>query len=35
LRISLATVHKHRELIRRKLGLANVDSNLTSYLQSM
>jgi PAS domain S-box-containing protein len=33
--ISLATVHKHRELIRRKLGLANVDSNLTSYLQSM
>ena len=35
LRISLATVHKHRELIRRKLGLANVNSNLTSYLQSM
>jgi PAS domain S-box-containing protein len=35
LNISLATVHKHRELIRRKLGLANVDSNLTSYLQSM
>ena len=35
LRISLATVHKHRELIRRKLGLANVDANLTSYLQSM
>ena len=35
LRISLATVHKHRELIRRKLGLANVEANLTSFLQSM
>jgi len=33
--ISLTTVHKHRELIRRKLGLSNVDVNLASYLQSL
>ncbi|MEW5795607.1 MAG: PAS domain S-box protein [Candidatus Zixiibacteriota bacterium] len=35
LNVSLGTVHKYRELIRRKLGLANVDINLTSYLQSL
>jgi PAS domain S-box-containing protein len=33
--ISLTTVHKHRELIRRKLGLSNVDVNLASYLQTL
>jgi PAS domain S-box-containing protein len=35
LNLSLGTVHKYRELIRRKLGLANIDVNLTSYLQSL
>ncbi len=35
LNVSLGTIHKYRELIRRKLGLANVDVNLTSYLQSL
>jgi PAS domain S-box-containing protein len=35
LSLSLGTVHKYRELIRRKLGLANIDVNLTSYLQSL
>lgn len=34
LNVSLGTIHKYRELIRRKLGLANVDINLTSFLQS-
>ncbi len=35
LSISLATVRKHRELIRRKLGLTNKDINLLSYLSGM
>jgi PAS domain S-box-containing protein len=33
--ISLATVSKHRERIRHKLGIANQSVNLASYLQSM
>jgi PAS domain S-box-containing protein len=33
LNISLATVQKHRELIRRKLGLINKKINLTNYLK--
>jgi DNA-binding CsgD family transcriptional regulator len=32
--ISPATVNRHREHIRRKLGLANRKANLTTYLQS-
>jgi DNA-binding CsgD family transcriptional regulator len=32
--ISTATVNRHRERIRRKLGLANSDVNLTTYLQT-
>ncbi len=32
--ISPMTVHKHRELIRRKLGLVNNGMNLNSYLKS-
>lgn len=32
LNISLATVRKHRELIRRKLGLTNKDINLLTHL---
>ena len=35
LNISLATVHKHRELIRRKFELVGSDNNLSSFLQSM
>ncbi len=31
--ISTGTVHRHREGIRRKLGLANTATNLTVYLQ--
>ena len=34
LNVSLLTVHKHREQIRRKLGLKNSNINLSSYLQS-
>ncbi len=33
--IALTTVQKHRELIRKKLGLANRKLNLTSYLRSL
>jgi PAS domain S-box-containing protein len=33
LNISLATVHKHREQIRRKLGFRNQRINLTTYLR--
>ncbi len=32
--ISLQTVHKHRNLIRRKLKLGNTDINLITYLRS-
>lgn len=35
LKISAATVQKHRELIRRKLGLTNKDVNLPSYLKNL
>jgi two-component system sensor histidine kinase UhpB len=35
LKVSPLTVHKYRELIRRKLGLANSDTNLQTYLQSV
>jgi DNA-binding CsgD family transcriptional regulator len=35
LNISLATVQKHRELIRRKLGLINKDINLVNYLKGV
>ena len=33
LNISLATVRKHREFIRRKLGISHKDINLTNYLK--
>jgi two-component system sensor histidine kinase UhpB len=33
--LSLLTIHKYRELIRKKLGLANRDTNLQTYLQSI
>jgi DNA-binding NarL/FixJ family response regulator len=32
--VSVATVNRHREHIRRKLGIANSDVNLATYLQS-
>ncbi len=32
--VSIATISRHRERIRRKLGIANKDVNLTSYLQT-
>jgi DNA-binding CsgD family transcriptional regulator len=32
--VSTATISRHRERIRRKLGIANKDVNLTSYLQT-
>ena len=35
LSLSLSTVHKHREMIRKKLGLANEDINLATFLQSL
>jgi two-component system sensor histidine kinase UhpB len=35
LKVSPLTVHKYRELIRKKLGLANSDTNLQTYLQSI
>ena len=34
LNLSPLTVHKHRERIRRKLGLTNMRLNLTAYLRS-
>jgi PAS domain S-box-containing protein len=35
LHLSVMTVHKYRELIRKKLGLVNNEVNLQTYLQSM
>ncbi len=35
LNISLATVQKHRELIRRKLGIVNKNINLVNYLKGI
>jgi PAS domain S-box-containing protein len=35
LKLSLLTIHKYRELIRKKLSLANSDTNLQTYLQSI
>jgi DNA-binding NarL/FixJ family response regulator len=35
LHLSLLTVHKYRELIRKKLGLVNQAINLNTYLQSI
>jgi PAS domain S-box-containing protein len=34
LNISLATVLKHREIIRKKLGITNIDISLATYLRS-
>jgi DNA-binding CsgD family transcriptional regulator len=33
--LSTATIHRHREHIRRKLGITNMKSNLTTVLQSI
>jgi PAS domain S-box-containing protein len=35
LNLSVMTVHKYRELIRKKLGLVNNGTNLQTYLQSL
>ncbi len=35
LKVSLLTVHKYRELIRKKLDLVNDETNLQTYLQSL
>lgn len=35
LNVSILTVHKHREMIRKKLGIRNRRVNLNSYLQSI
>jgi len=35
LHLSVMTVHKYRELIRKKLDLVNNDTNLRTYLQSL
>ncbi|HVP37357.1 MAG TPA: response regulator [Terriglobales bacterium] len=35
LNMALKTVHKHREIIRRKLGLVDDETNLSTYLQSL
>jgi len=35
LNLSVMTVHKYRELIRKKLGLVNNGANLQTYLQSL
>jgi len=34
LNVSILTVHKHRETIRKKLGIKNKNVNLSSYLQN-
>jgi len=33
--VSVATINRHREHIRRKLKIANCEVNLTTYLQSI
>ncbi|UCD93547.1 MAG: PAS domain S-box protein [Candidatus Zixiibacteriota bacterium] len=35
LNVSVLTIHKHREIIRRKLGIRNKKVNLNTYLQSL
>ena len=35
LNVSVLTIHKHREIIRRKLGIKNKKVNLNTYLQSL
>jgi PAS domain S-box-containing protein len=35
LNLSLMTIHKYRELVRKKLGLVNDDVNLQTYLRSL
>jgi PAS domain S-box-containing protein len=35
LNISTATVHKHREIIRKKFGLTNKNINLTTFLKNL